>query len=90
PQGYELRNALAARAGAALQMGSGLNSYISYGYAQSLSPLVPDEQQIATGLNASVSEGLSLGLYGSAGLSQGSADVGAGVQLGFRLRRPKP
>lgn len=85
PEGYDLRNSLSARAGVAAGLGSRVRGYVAYGYAQSLSPLVTDEQQISTGINAGLSDRLSLGLYGSAGLSQGSPDVGAGVQLGVKL-----
>lgn len=85
PQGYDLRNSISGRAGVAVQMGAGVRGNVSYGYAQSLSPLVPDEQQISTGINAGLSNRLSLGLYGSAGLSQGSPDVAVGLQLGMRL-----
>jgi len=86
PEGYDLRNSLSARAGAALQMSPTVRGHVSYGFAQSVSPLVPDEQQVAAGLNASLSQRLSLGLYGSAGLSEGAPDIGAGLQLGFRIR----
>jgi hypothetical protein len=85
PDAYALRNSLSARAGVALQLGRDLRGNVSYGYAQSISPLVPDEQQVSTGLNASLSRTLSVGFYGTAGLSNGSPDVGAGVSLGFRL-----
>jgi hypothetical protein len=85
PQGYDLRDSISARAGLAAQIGERVRGHILYGYAQSLSRLVPDEQQISTGINAGLSDRLSLGLYGSAGLSQGAPDVGAGVQVGLRL-----
>ena len=68
-----------------MQLGETVRTNVSYGYAQSISPLVPDEQQISTGLDAKLSRTLSLGVYGNAGLSDGSPDVGAGVALGFRL-----
>lgn len=86
PDGYELRNSLSARAGAALQMSPKVRSHVSYGYARSVSPLIPDEQQIATGINANLSRRLSIGAFGSAGLSEGAPDIGAGLQLGFRIR----
>lgn len=86
PEGFDLRDSLSARAGAAVQLGDRVRGHVAYGYARSLSPLVPDEQQISTGLNAGLSKRLSLGLYGSAGLSEGSPDLGAGLQLGFKLR----
>lgn len=86
PDGYELRNSLLAHAGAALRLSDALSGRVSYGYARSLAPLVPDEQQIATSLNARLSERLVVGVYGAAGLSESSPDIGAGIQLGFRIR----
>jgi len=38
-----------------------------YGYAQSISPLVPEEQQISTGLNVRVGGRISLEIYGNDG-----------------------
>ena len=85
PAGYELRNSLSARGGMALQLSPGLRGTLSYSHADSLNPNLPAERQIGTGLNAALSRSLSLGLYGSAGLSDGAPDVGAGVQIGLRL-----
>lgn len=86
PEGFDLQNSLAVRAGTAVQVSPRVRGHLVYGYAQSLSPLVADEQQVSTGIHASLSGSLSLGLWGSAGLSEGSPDIGAGVQLGFRIR----
>lgn len=86
PEGFELRNALSARAGAAVQMGRSVRGHVAYGYAQSISPGLEEERQISTGLNASLSKAVSIGLYGSAGLSESAPDIGAGIQLGFRIR----
>lgn len=85
PQGYELRDSFAARGGISAQLSRGVRGMLAYGYAQSLSPLVPDEQQLSTALEIGLSQRLSLGLHGSAGLSEGSPDVGASVRLGWRL-----
>lgn len=85
PDDYDLRNSFAARAGLAAQLGGSLRGHVTYGYARSISALVPNEQQISTGINAGLGNNLSLGLYGSTGLSDGSADLGAGIQLGIRL-----
>lgn len=85
PQGFDLRNAISARAGVSGQIAAGLRGHISYDYAQSLSRLAPDQEQISTGINAGLTNRLSLGLYGSAGLTQGAPDLGAGLQLGVRL-----
>lgn len=85
PEGFELRNSLSARAGIAAPLSNAVRGHVAYGYAQSLSPLVPDEQQVGAGLNAAIGKRLSVGVYGSAGLSEGSPDVGAGLSLGIRL-----
>jgi len=85
PDGYELRNSLSARVGAALDISQAVRGQISYNYAQSASALVPDEQQLSSSLHTSLSNRLSLGFYGTAGLSEGAPDVGAGVQIGVRL-----
>ena len=85
PDGFDLRNSVSARAGASLGLSDKVSGNVTYGYARSLSPLVPDEQQIGTGLNARLGKGLRLGVQGSAGLSDGSPDFGAGLSLGIRL-----
>jgi hypothetical protein len=85
PEAYDLRNAVSARGGVALRLSPSVRGNVSYGYAESVSPLVPDEQQVSTRLNANLSRSLSLGLYGNAGLSSGSPDIGAGISLGFRI-----
>lgn len=85
PAAYDLRNSLSARGGVALQISEALRGNFSYGFAESVSSLVPDERQISTGLNANLSRRLSLGVYGNAGLSNGSPDVGGGLSLGFRI-----
>lgn len=85
PQGFNLRNSLSARAGAALGLSDKVTGNLAYGYARSLSPLVPDEQQIGTGISAAIGKRLTLGLQGSAGLSDGSPDFGAGLSLGIGL-----
>jgi hypothetical protein len=82
PEAYELHDSASVRAGAAVQIGKRVRGHVAYGYAESVSPLIPDEQQIATGINAGLSDRLFVGLYGSAGLSEGSPDVGAGLRLG--------
>lgn len=85
-EGYKLRNALSAQAGAAVQMSPKVRAHVAYGYAQSVSAQVEEERQISTGINASLSKAVTLGFYGSAGLSETAPDVGAGIQLGFRIR----
>ena len=85
PEGYELRDSFAARGGLLARLTPGLQGIFAYGFAQSLSPLVPAEQQLSTALDVALSGRMSLGLHGSAGLSAGAADFGAGVRLGWRM-----
>jgi hypothetical protein len=85
PTAYDLRNSLSARGGVALELRQGLRANVGYGYAESVSPLVPDQQQVSTGLSANLSSRLNLGLHGNVGLSEGSPDLGAGVSLGVRI-----
>ena len=85
PEGFEVRDSLAARGGLLARLGPGLRGTVAYGYAQSLSPLLADEQQVSTALDVALSRRLSLGFHGIAGLSEGAADYGAGVRLGWRI-----
>lgn len=85
PEGFDLRNSLSARAGLALGLSEKVTGNFAYGYARSLSPLVPDEQQIGTGISATIGRGFTLGVQGSAGLSDGSPDFGGGVTFGIGL-----
>lgn len=85
PDGFDLRNSVSARAGIGLGLSSKVTGNLAYGYARSLSPLVPDEQQIGTGISAALGRGFTLGVQGSAGLSDGSPDFGGGLNLGIKL-----
>jgi hypothetical protein len=85
PKDYRLRNSVSARAGAVLGLSGRTEAQVSYDYARSVSALVPDEQQITTGLNSAISKRVSIGLQGSAGLSDGSPDVAAGLRIGLKL-----
>lgn len=85
PEAYRLRDSLAVRGGVVVQLAPGVRGNVSYGHAQSLSPEVEDERQLSTGLNAALSDRLSLGVFGNAGLSDGSPDAGAGIQIGWRI-----
>jgi hypothetical protein len=86
PERYSLRNSLAFRGGVAAQIGSNAQGYIAYNHAQRISPQVPDDQRVTSGVDAAVSDRLSVGVYGAAGLSKGSPDVAAGLKLGIRLQ----
>jgi len=85
PEGYRLRDSLAARGGVVAELAPGLRGTLAYGHAESPSPLVADERQVSTALEIGLARSLSLGLHGSAGLGDGAADYGAGISLGWRL-----
>jgi hypothetical protein len=85
PEGLELRNALSGQAGAALRLGGSASAHLGYSYAQDTDGVSDDEQRVFGGVNTAVGNRVSLGFYGSAGVS-GPADVGAGISLGFGFR----
>ena len=85
PDGYDLRNSLSARAGANLRITDSVAVRGSYNYAQSPNPGIKAEQTLSTALQANLTQSLSLGVYGSTGLSTNAPDFGAGVQIGLRL-----
>jgi hypothetical protein len=87
PEGLDLRNSVSGHAGAALRLGGTTTAHVGYGYAESSSDLVEDEQRVFGGVNTAVGGGVSLGLYGSGGLSDSAPDVGAGVTLGLSFGR---
>ena len=85
PDGYRLGNSLAARGGLAVQLSPALRGHVSYGQARGLSPFIENERQLSTGIESRLSQRLSLGISGGAGLTEGSPDVGAAVRLGWRI-----
>lgn len=87
PEGFEVRNAFSGQAGAALHLGNSTSAHLGYAYAQSQVEQGEDDQRLVGGLNTAVGKCLSLGVYGSGGLSNGAPDVGGGVTLGIRLGR---
>lgn len=86
PEGYSLRNSISLRGGIAAKLSEGTRGYVAYSHSQRVSESLPDEQQITTGVNTAVAKGLSLGVYGAVGLSDGAPDAGAGVRLGVRIK----
>jgi hypothetical protein len=85
PDGFELRNSFSGQAGAAVRVGKVITAQLGYAFAQSPLKAGDDDQRIVGGLNAAMGKSLSLGIYGSGGLSDGAPDIGGGVTLGFRL-----
>lgn len=85
PDGIELRDTWGGQAGAAVRLGGSTSAHAGYSFSEGASVLSRDEQRVFGGLNTGLGGGVSLGVYGSAGVS-GPADVGAGVSLGIGLR----
>lgn len=84
PADYDLEDTLAGHAGAAVRLGRSASAHVGYSYEENASGLVDDQQRVFGGVNAALASGLSLGVYGSAGVN-GPADIGAGISLGVRL-----
>ena len=85
PAGYRLENVTTARGGVALRVGRESEISLAYNRASRVSDVTGSRQEVAAGLETSLSPHLSLGLQGSAGLSRGAPDAGAGLRLGVRL-----
>ena len=84
-EGVDLRDTLSGQAGAAVRLGSSASAHLGYSFTEGASAASRDEQRLFGGVNSSIGERISLGLYGSAGVN-GTADLGAGVSLGMGLR----
>ena len=84
PDGFELRDTVSGQAGAALRISNATSAHVGYSYSERASDLLQDQQRLFGGVNTAVGGGMSLGLYGSAGVT-GAADVGAGISLGIGL-----
>ena len=85
PDGFRLQNSLSGQAGAVVRLGGAVRAHLGYAYAQAISPTLGDQHALAGGLDVGLSRRLSLGAYGSAGLSQGAPDMVAGLQLGLQI-----
>ncbi|HEU4961659.1 MAG TPA: transporter [Sphingomonas sp.] len=85
PDGYRLNDSLSGQLGAAVQLGRRVRGHVAYAYAQAISPALGDQQAMTGGINVGLSRTLTLGMYGSAGLSRGAPDMVAGLSLGVRI-----
>ncbi|MET3527138.1 hypothetical protein [Phenylobacterium koreense] len=84
PEGVELRNTYAASVGASMVFGRSI-AIVSYDYAQASSPLAKDARELFGAVSTPVTDKVNGTLYGTAGLSEGSADYGVGVMLTLKL-----
>lgn len=85
-EGYSLRNSLSLTGGMAATLGARTRGFLSYSRGQSVNADLPDGQQVTAGVNTTLSDRVSVGAYGAAGLSKGSPDLGAGIRLGVRIK----
>ncbi|MGN6375627.1 MAG: transporter [Sphingomonas sp.] len=83
PAGYRLDDSLSGQVGAAVQVAPRVRGHLGYAYAQSISPVLADQQSLTAGLNLGLAKKTTLAMYGSAGLSRGAPDVVAGMQIAF-------
>jgi hypothetical protein len=84
PDGINLDNAFSVSVGTTIELGSSV-AILSYDYRQSTSDLADDGQEIFGAFSGPLGKRTNWTLYGSAGLSDGSPDVGAGLMLTFNL-----
>lgn len=82
---FELRDTISGQAGAALRLGRSTSAHMGYSYSQSSDDLSQDDQRLFGGINTALGKRMSLGIYGSTGVT-GPADVGAGISLGVGFR----
>jgi hypothetical protein len=85
PAGLELKNGVAAQAGAALRLKRSTSAHVGYSYVAGATDASQDDQRIFGGFSTAVGSGVSLGADGSGGLSAGAAELGAGVTLSLNL-----
>jgi hypothetical protein len=84
PEGVDLDNSWATSLGASVVFGRSV-AILSYDYAQASSPGFEPSKEIFGALSAPLTGKVNGTLYGTAGLSDGSADYGVGVLLSLRL-----
>lgn len=82
PEGFAVRNTVAASAGTRVALSSRASAVVSYSYEQSAARALADRQSIGLGVGVGIGKKLQLGLQGDAGLSRGAPDVKLGLRLG--------
>ncbi|GGD85168.1 hypothetical protein [Croceicoccus mobilis] len=85
PEGISLQDRYAVTGGMATWLGRKTQLSASYRYGENPDAAVTDDQRVQLGLNQWVGSGLSIGVYGSAGLSKGAPDQSVGLRIGFAL-----
>jgi hypothetical protein len=80
PATIDLNNVFFASAGASVALGKSV-LLVSYDYRQATTNLIDDSQELFGAFSAPLGKRLNFTLYGSAGLSEGAPDYGAGAML---------
>jgi len=83
PDGVDLDNTFSASVGASVAFGESV-AILSYDYRQATSDLAEDSREVFGAFSGPVGSA-NWTLYASAGLSDGSPDLGAGLMLTFKL-----
>ncbi|HYG27002.1 MAG TPA: hypothetical protein VD906_08845, partial [Caulobacteraceae bacterium] len=81
PEGIDLDNTLYTSLGATYAVSDSSVLTFSYDYAQASTDFVEDSHELFAGYTAPLVGRVNWTLYGLAGLSEGSPDITAGVQL---------
>jgi hypothetical protein len=86
PAGFTFYNTTSVSAGTSLMLSDKLVAVASYEYDSADSPLVPAGHQLFGSLSWICNDRITLTGYGSAGLSAGSPDFGAGFLISYGLK----
>ena len=81
PETFTLNDTWIASAGAAYYFSNKASIGVSYDYKEAASALAEDSKEIFAYLDVKATKKWGIVLYGIAGLSDGSPDFGAGLQL---------
>lgn len=84
PAGVALRNSFTTSVGTTVSLGAA-TLIASYDYSEATSRFVEDSHSLFGGMNLPLSKRISLTGYGTAGLSEGAPDFGAGLLLSAKI-----
>jgi hypothetical protein len=85
PPGFALNNVLYGTVGGAYKFATGTSAGILIDYRQAASPGQHDPQELTLYASHKLSPDLSLVVYIYSGFSDGSPDIGGGLQIAYRL-----
>jgi hypothetical protein len=85
PAGFTLYSTTSVSAGTSLEISKNWVAVASYDYDSSDTPLVPAGHELLGSLSWIRDDRVTLTGYGTAGLSAGSPDIGAGFLISYRL-----